>query len=74
MLKVGLGTIENGLATSDFPPEGPKKGRCVEKDTFQKIENKTSGPPDSNRGHPISPQRVRKKRVKSNLLGPKKVA
>ena len=25
--KVGLGTIENGLAASDFPPEGPKKER-----------------------------------------------
>ena len=36
MSKVGLGTIENGLATSGFPPEGPKKGSCVEKNTFQK--------------------------------------
>ena len=27
--KVGLGTIENGLAASGFPPEGPKKGSYV---------------------------------------------
>ena len=27
--KVGLGTIENGLAASGFPPEGPKKERCA---------------------------------------------
>ena len=25
--KVGLGTVENGLAASGFPPEGPKKER-----------------------------------------------
>ena len=27
--KTGLGTIENGLAASGFPPEGPKKERCA---------------------------------------------
>ena len=27
--KVGLGTVENGLAASGFPPEGSKKERCA---------------------------------------------
>ena len=36
--KLGFGTIENGLAASGFPPEGPKKGSYVEKSTFIKIK------------------------------------
>lgn len=56
--------IESG--TSDFPPEGPKIDSYVERDTFKKIENWTLRPARSSRGRPISPQRVRKKKVKSN--------
>ena len=44
--KVGLGTVENGLAASAFPPEGLKKESYVEGDTFKKLQKLTSGPSD----------------------------
>ena len=61
--EIHIGTMKIESGTSDFSPEGPKKAKCVERGTFQKIENYTSGPPNSSPGCSISPQRVRKKRV-----------
>ena len=37
--KLAFGTMKFESAASGFPPEGPKKGSCVERDTFEKIEN-----------------------------------
>ena len=63
--KLGLGTIKFESGASDFPPAGPKKESYVEMDTFRKIEKYTSGPSNSSPGSPMSPQRVRKKKIMS---------
>ena len=68
--KLSLGTIENGLAASGLPPEGPKKGSYVEKSTCTKIKKSASGPSKMDSQSPVSAQRVRKKGVMSKRALP----